>query len=226
MVNNEFLPSNLTTESITDLIRNVTKTMQDETTAQECKKYGTFMRPLSKAGQEAFFWVPFSIVIILLTLAAISYEKSERAYWHGKHHPDEAEELKLKQRRYRILSVVFTTILAMLVILCVILEGLAGCALTYCGQHKLIWFYWGMWTLTQVGSLIAIIGVTVHQVSGHWDMLGNEGIEKLTFVVGVLGRTRCASLECGSRHADSGYHWYRSHHGNVDRKEVASMGWR
>lgn len=181
MADNESPRSNLTTESITALIRNVTKAIRDETTAQECKKYGTFMRPVPNAAQEVFFWVPFTIVIILLTLAAISYEKSERAYWHGKHHPDEAEELKLKQRRYRILSVIFTTILAILVILCVVLEGLAGCALTYCGQHKLIWFYWGMWTLTQVGSLIAIIGVTVHQ----WACLGEHDVPPWNVALGT-----------------------------------------
>jgi hypothetical protein len=172
---------NMTAEGMRTFVLNVTKEAADKQQKAECKQYGTFMRNLPRPGLEWMFWVPFITVFVLLILAAISHQKSERTYMHGKHHPNEAEELKAKQRRWRIYSVLFTTIAALLVIGCVIVEALAGCALTYCMKHKLIWFYWGMWTLTQVGSLIAIIGVTVHQ----WACLGEHSTPPWNVALGT-----------------------------------------
>jgi uncharacterized BrkB/YihY/UPF0761 family membrane protein len=172
---------NLTVEGMKGFVLNVTQEVADEKQELECKHYGTFMTHLSRSSLEALFWVPFTTVFVLLILAAISHQKSERTYMHGKHHPEDKPEIKLKQRHWRIYCVIGTTIAAFLVIGCVIFEAFAGCALTYCSKHKLIWFYWGMWTLTQVGSLIAIIGVAVHQ----WACLGEHSTPPWNVALGT-----------------------------------------
>jgi uncharacterized BrkB/YihY/UPF0761 family membrane protein len=78
-------------------------------------------------------------------------------------HPNDAIELKKRHHRRRLEAVIITTVCFLAAAGCVALEGLAGTALNYCQQHKVINFYWAMWGLTQVGSLIAILGVTIHQ---------------------------------------------------------------
>jgi hypothetical protein len=83
-------------------------------------------------------------------------------YRFDKFHPD-AASLKKKHQRTRLNAVFITTGCFLATLLCVGMEALAGCALYYCHQHKTINFYWAMWGLTQVGSLIAILGVTLHQ---------------------------------------------------------------
>lgn len=200
MVNNDYIPkpvpvalnpevelmktSNFTSDGVKALgafVLDVLSGAEKQSGYAECKKYGTFMGHLPRSGLEAVFWIPFASVFILLILAALSHQKSEQTYMHGKHHPEEATELKLKQRRWRIYSVLGTTIAATLVFGCVVFEALAGCALTYCLKHKLIFFYWGMWTLTQVGSFIAIVGVTVHQ----WACLGEHSTPPWNVALGT-----------------------------------------
>ena len=85
---------------------------------------------------------------------------------------------------------------------CVALEGLAGTALNYCQQHRVINFYWAMWGLTQVGSLIAILGVTIHQ----WASLKEHrtppwnialGTPILVIAAGAYMVVRWAQKKCG-----------------------------
>ena len=85
--------------NLTAYILNVTKEAQDQQKLDECKRYGTFMKSVPRSRLEAIFWVPFVTVFILLILAALSHQKSEQTYMHGKHHPEEAADMKLKQRR-------------------------------------------------------------------------------------------------------------------------------
>jgi hypothetical protein len=183
MVNDQYLAwemaSNLTT--LTGLILNITKEADYQKLIMECQKYGGIMQHIPRPGLEAAFWVPFAAAIVCLTGAAMSHAKSEQIWIRGKHHPEEKRELRLRQRRWRYACVFVTTILAFLVVGCVILEALAGSALTYCETHRFIWFYWGMWTLMQVGSLGAIIGVTVHQ----WACLGEHSAPPWNVALGT-----------------------------------------
>ena len=111
---------NLTVEGMKWFILSITQEVADEKQKLECKHYGTFMTNLSRSSLEALFWVPFTAVFVLLILAAISHQKSERTYMHGKHHPEDKLEIKSKQRRWRVYSVLGTMLATFLVIGCII----------------------------------------------------------------------------------------------------------
>ncbi|KAG0649675.1 hypothetical protein D0Z07_3788 [Hyphodiscus hymeniophilus] len=144
-------------------ILNVTKEAAAKKKNYECHRYGTFMTHFSRSHLEGIFWGLFGVVVLLLCTASYSHAKSEQLYQYDECHPNDAIELKQKHQRKRFNAVITTTICFLAAALSVALEGLAGTALMYCQQHKVINFYWAMWGLTQVGSLIAIIGVTIHQ---------------------------------------------------------------
>jgi hypothetical protein len=72
----------------------------------------------------------------------------------------------------------------------VIFSALAGLHIEFCDNEDLIFFYWSFWTLIQVGSLIAILGISVNLCYGLGERQGppwNVALGTPVLVIAALG---------------------------------------
>lgn len=105
-----------------------------------------------------------------------------------------AKQVKKKHEKQRLATVIVTTVTFALAGVNVALEAIAGVALNWCHQHPYINFYWAVWGLLQVGTLLAICGVTVH----HWASLKDKDLPPWNVALGtpvLIVAAMCHALE-------------------------------
>lgn len=137
----------------------------------KCIYYAKFMSGLTRIQADALFWCLFITVLLLLGLSATMYATSFKT----PDKPDTESDLSLEEhqklqshRRKRCLYV--SMCCSALSIFLVVMEAFAGMSIAFCDGEDLMFFYWGFWSLLQIGSVIAMWGIVVNEYSllkGH-----------------------------------------------------------
>ncbi|KAF5870119.1 uncharacterized protein Bfra_010265 [Botrytis fragariae] len=158
--------------------------MTDPMQSEKCLKHGHFMHNLNASAVKSIFWVLFLIVLIMLTIATSAFTKSAHIATHIKNaelHPTISRDLcprllsisKEKHRRTQIRCIYVSSLCLAVAITCTVFEAFAASTLIFCHQLDMVFLYWSFWTLLQVGSTIAILGIGLAQL---WSYLGRESL--------------------------------------------------
>lgn len=108
---------------------------------------------------------PFSLYILFwnvsLTYPNRKIKEAETDLEKGYAREDlEHKKKQLTERQY--ITVAITSVSALAATVATIMEAFAALTLEYCDGEDLMQFYWGFWTLIQVGSVIAMIGLAAY----------------------------------------------------------------
>ncbi|KAJ5046614.1 uncharacterized protein L3040_003852 [Drepanopeziza brunnea f. sp. 'multigermtubi'] len=139
---------------------------------RRCRHYARFFQNLSLKEANAIFWLLFSFVLILMCCASLQHHKSIALTERDKLLPKEvveSQEHKIKNRRTRIKCLMWASLCLALSASATVLECFAAFNIQYCDGEDLMQLYWGFWSVLQVGSNIAILGVMVQ----FWIVLGD-----------------------------------------------------
>ncbi|CAD6502924.1 BgTH12-02598 [Blumeria graminis f. sp. triticale] len=139
---------------------------------ERCAHYARFFQHLELWEANLIFWSLFGTVILLLSIASIIHHKSIALGEATKKLPREiaeSQEHKLAVRRRRVRYLSLVTLCAFFSVTCTVFECFAAFNIEYCDGEDLMMLYWGFWSILQVGSNIAILGVILQ----FWIVLGD-----------------------------------------------------
>ncbi|EKD14952.1 hypothetical protein MBM_06713 [Drepanopeziza brunnea f. sp. 'multigermtubi' MB_m1] len=154
---------------------------------RRCRHYARFFQNLSLKEANAIFWLLFSFVSTTTyrvasrpirdpdIRAAVQEPTADDAIAlteRDKLLPKEvveSQEHKIKNRRTRIKCLMWASLCLALSASATVLECFAAFNIQYCDGEDLMQLYWGFWSVLQVGSNIAILGVMVQ----FWIVLGD-----------------------------------------------------
>ncbi|KAF7561006.1 hypothetical protein G7046_g3140 [Stylonectria norvegica] len=126
--------------------------MAQEVNPELCRRYAQFASHMVRWQFKIIYWTLFITNLFVLFLASWTYIRGQETL--ERFHKYSANRAKrLRQCIYLCLGCV----LASTVI--VIMEAYAIMALQFCDGEDLISLYWSTWTMIQVGSLIAMVGI-------------------------------------------------------------------
>jgi hypothetical protein len=159
-----------------------------------CAHYAGFLAGLSLTEANLLFWLLFLSVgsfqiptqaillmivllislqvLILLCIASVQHHKSIALSLEEKELPlnrKAAKKRRNKIRRLRLHYLSIASLCAVLSFVCTIFEVFALFSVEFCGGEDLMMLYWGFWSVLQVGSNIAILGVMLQ----FWIVLGD-----------------------------------------------------
>ncbi|PQE26545.1 Cytosolic Fe-S cluster assembly factor CFD1 protein [Rutstroemia sp. NJR-2017a BBW] len=137
-----------------------------------CAHYARFMAKLTVTEANIIYWSLFLFVLALMCTASIQHQKSNALTEIEKSLPPAEASSVRHRRRNRRLRVHYLSIASLCFIfalISVIFEVFAAFQIQYCDGEDLMQLYWGFWSILQVGSLIAILGVMLQ----FWIVLGN-----------------------------------------------------
>ncbi|EDN95413.1 hypothetical protein SS1G_11290 [Sclerotinia sclerotiorum 1980 UF-70] len=117
-----------------------------------CAHYARFFQHLTLTEANILYWFLSNNLTAEFSKAGSSTPRQTR---------------RLRRRRLHYLSI--ASLCFILALICVVLEVFAAFNIEYCDGEDLIQLYWGFWSILQVGSLIAILGVMLQ----FWIVLGN-----------------------------------------------------
>ncbi|KAK4250795.1 hypothetical protein C7999DRAFT_38162 [Corynascus novoguineensis] len=120
----------------------------------QCAHYAAFASHLDRRSFDFIYWFLFALVIVMLFLAS----------WKYSGVLDKVRTLGLdpdsRQYKNRMkMCMVVCGIYAVVSVVAVVMEVYALMALQFCDGEDLMPLYWSTWTMMQVGSLIAIVGI-------------------------------------------------------------------
>ncbi|KAF7876812.1 hypothetical protein EAF04_001895 [Stromatinia cepivora] len=134
-----------------------------------CAHYARFFQHLTLTEANILFWSLFAFVLVLMCISSIQHHKSNNLTAElsksGSSTPRQTR--RICRRRLHYLSI--ASLCFVLALISVIFEVFAAFNIQYCDGEDLIQLYWGFWSILQVGSLIAILGVMLQ----FWIVLGN-----------------------------------------------------
>ncbi|KAI2607065.1 uncharacterized protein GGS25DRAFT_317368 [Hypoxylon fragiforme] len=119
-----------------------------------CPNYAQFAAGFDRPHFDGIYWTMFFLVIFTLFIASWLFQ-STMTY---KDHPEYREDLfrrKLKR------SLICCTGLFLLAAVFLVMEVFALLALQFCDGEDLMSLYWSTWTMLQLGSEIAILGIVL-----------------------------------------------------------------
>ncbi|ATY65276.1 hypothetical protein A9K55_003903 [Cordyceps militaris] len=122
-----------------------------------CLKYAQFASHLDRWQFKVIYWTLFISNLLFLFFGSFAYIKAQEALSAYADHPS-----KLR-KRLRLCIVVCSLCVAASTVI-VIMEAYALLALQFCDGEDLMSLYWSTWTMIQVGSLIAIMGVILAMI--------------------------------------------------------------
>ncbi|KAL1878734.1 hypothetical protein Daus18300_002010 [Diaporthe australafricana] len=122
---------------------------------ENCMYYGRFMHTLKRAEAEGLYWAFFFLVLAALFTASWKYGRVMERIEHL------SMESRERQRRLRWLFwyCFLTGVVGMII---VVLEAFVINTLQFCDGEPLISLYWSLWTMIQVGGIIAVWGICLH----------------------------------------------------------------
>ncbi|APA13925.1 hypothetical protein sscle_12g086950 [Sclerotinia sclerotiorum 1980 UF-70] len=134
-----------------------------------CAHYARFFQHLTLTEANILYWFLFVFVLVLMCISSIQHHKSNNltAEFSKAGSSTPRQTRRLRRRRLHYLSI--ASLCFILALICVVLEVFAAFNIEYCDGEDLIQLYWGFWSILQVGSLIAILGVMLQ----FWIVLGN-----------------------------------------------------
>ncbi|KAH8125856.1 hypothetical protein FP744_10009136 [Trichoderma asperellum] len=119
---------------------------------QLCKQYAQFASDLDRWHFKIIYWFMFVLNLMILFIASWTYTKGQEAIELYSHEPQRRSRSLVKYMLMCLGCVIVSTAI-------VIMEAFALLALQFCDGENLISLYWSTWTMTQVGSLIAMMGI-------------------------------------------------------------------
>ncbi|KAF1730551.1 hypothetical protein CRV24_010014 [Beauveria bassiana] len=123
----------------------------------KCLKYAQFTSHLGRWQFKVIYWTLFITNLLLLFFGSYVYIKAQDALSKYTEYPG-----KLQKRLRICIGICTGCVLSSTVI--VIMEAYALLALQFCDGEDLMSLYWSTWTMIQVGSLIAMVGVILAMV--------------------------------------------------------------
>ncbi|KAF7944989.1 uncharacterized protein EAE97_005622 [Botrytis byssoidea] len=132
-----------------------------------CAHYARFFQRLTLAEANIIYWSLFVFVLVLMCISSIQHHKSNNLTELLKSDSTSRQVRRIRRRRIHYLSIV--SLCFLIALICIVLEVFAAFNIEYCDGEDLIQLYWGFWSILQVGSLIAILGVMLQ----FWIVLGN-----------------------------------------------------
>jgi len=138
---------------------------------QRCNHYARFFKNLTLGEANTIFWLLFVVVLILMCISSLQHHKSI-ALNDLEKRGSKAEITKhnLRVRRLRVHQLSIVSLCLVLALAATVLECFAAFNIEYCDGEDLMQLYWGFWSVLQVGSNIAILGVMLQ----FWIILGDH----------------------------------------------------
>ncbi|GAB1311082.1 Transmembrane protein [Madurella fahalii] len=121
---------------------------------QRCEHYAGFASHLDRRSFDFIYWFLFALVILMLFLSSWKYSGDlEKVRILGLEPGSRGYRNRMKR------CMMICSVYASVSIVAVIMEVYALMALQFCDGEDLMPLYWSTWTMMQVGSVIAILGI-------------------------------------------------------------------
>ncbi|KAL7918672.1 hypothetical protein ACQKWADRAFT_323583 [Trichoderma austrokoningii] len=117
-----------------------------------CKQYALFASDLDLWHFKIIYWFMFVLNFMILFVASWTYTKGQEAIELYSHDPR-----RRARKLVKFMLMCFGCVIVSAAV--VVMEAFALLALQFCDGENLISLYWSTWTMTQVGSLIAMMGI-------------------------------------------------------------------
>ncbi|RYO76277.1 hypothetical protein DL766_000536 [Monosporascus sp. MC13-8B] len=121
---------------------------------EKCAHYAAFMSHLDRKHFDALYWALFFVVLFSLFASSWIYQRTMML--RNKPHVEEAALRKKLRVALALSAAIFLATAA----ICVV-EVYALLALQFCDGEDLMSLFWSTWTMLQLGSEIAILGVVL-----------------------------------------------------------------
>ncbi|KAI1077070.1 hypothetical protein F5B20DRAFT_280935 [Whalleya microplaca] len=121
---------------------------------ERCRHYAQFAANLKKVHFDVIYWTFFIAVIGILFLSSWIYQ------WIMVYR-EKAGFCEYKFRKKLVLGIAVCTALFLLAAVMLVMEVYALLALQFCDGEDLMALYWATWTMLQLGSEIAILGIVM-----------------------------------------------------------------
>ncbi|KAL2063973.1 hypothetical protein VTL71DRAFT_4467 [Oculimacula yallundae] len=143
-----------------------------EINEEQCKHYARFFQNLTLSEANSIFWLLFIFVLLMMFISSLQHHKSIAITERDKSLPSRlvnSTRHKLKNRRIRMRMLSIASLCLILSAFAAVFECFALFNIQFCDGEDLMQLYWGFWSVLQVGSIIAILGVMVQ----FWIVLGD-----------------------------------------------------
>ncbi|EGR49671.1 uncharacterized protein TRIREDRAFT_106684 [Trichoderma reesei QM6a] len=117
-----------------------------------CRKYAKFAADLDRWHFKIIYWFMFVLNLVILFIASWAYTRSQVTNEQFSHEPRRRARMLV---RYMLMCLACVLVSAAVVVM----EAFSLLALQFCDGENLISLYWSTWTMIQVGSLIAMMGI-------------------------------------------------------------------
>ncbi|OTA99793.1 hypothetical protein M426DRAFT_27188 [Hypoxylon sp. CI-4A] len=141
---------------------------------QRCPHYAQFASHLDRIHFDGIYWTFFFLVIGILFVSSWIYQ-STMTFRESPEHSEEAFRRKLKS------SLAWCTVLFLAAAVLLVIEVFALLALQFCDGEDLMALYWATWTMLQLGSEIAILGIDL----ALWHHLSNVRLPLWALALGT-----------------------------------------
>ncbi|KAI0889282.1 uncharacterized protein GGS22DRAFT_69515 [Annulohypoxylon maeteangense] len=121
---------------------------------KRCPHYARFAAHLDRPQFDGIYWTFFCSVILILFVSSWIFQSTMR-YREKPEHCESTFRRKLK------ISLAWCTSLFLLAAILLVFEVFALLALQFCDGEDLMSLYWSTWTMLQLGSEIAILGINL-----------------------------------------------------------------
>jgi len=128
-----------------------------------CEKYAQFASHMVRWQFKIIYWVLFVSNLLVLFVASWTYIRGQAALEKLAHNPG-LRSKRLRQSMFMCLGCVSVSTVI------VVMEAYSILALQFCDGEDLISLYWSTWTMIQIGSLIAMMGIILalaHSLRGR-----------------------------------------------------------
>jgi hypothetical protein len=123
---------------------------------QRCAHYAGFAAHLNRKAFDFIYWFLFAAVICMLFLASWKYSGDLDKINQLGLEPH-SREYRRRMKRCMIICGLYASV----AVVAVVMEVYALMALQFCDGEDLMSLYWSTWTMLQVGSVIAILGIVL-----------------------------------------------------------------
>ncbi|KAI8623009.1 hypothetical protein F5Y19DRAFT_468854 [Xylariaceae sp. FL1651] len=131
--------------------------------SERCMHYAKFASELDRIHFDALYWTFFFVVIGSLFLSSWIYQ------WTMRYRDSQSFTVE-KFRKKLIVSLVYTLGIFLVTAVLLVIEVYALLALQFCDGEDLMSLYWATWTMLQLGSEIAILGVSLALWHHLWNV--------------------------------------------------------
>ncbi|KAM4066343.1 hypothetical protein HRG_000457 [Hirsutella rhossiliensis] len=127
-----------------------------------CRQYAQFASSLERWQFKSIYWAMFGTNLIILFLASWIYTKGQQVLERVSL---QSEKRARTLRTYILLCAGCVAVSTVVVVM----EAFALLALQFCDGEDLMSLYWSTWTMIQIGSLIAMVGIILALLHSLWD---------------------------------------------------------